>query len=469
MNKSLKIIIGIIFGFLFFLAGCRFLNMMLVEDDMWTKILFHSYYTREKNVDYAFIGSSHVLCDVEPFLLDGLNGGYNFNMSSPQQRMDTSYYLLREMADQNQLKHVYLECYYLCMTDHEIWDRGEGGYRVSDYIGDPNHFASAWLISNAMKPSLNSLAIRMHASDKDHMLENIFPFVRYREKLFDWGYMSGRLSNNMSRGEPEYFLHLDYVEPDGSEWCQEYRDKGDLYSTGRNLDSEKKFPADRDLTRFGLGTQSEKYLRKSIEYCKKKNIPVTVFVSPVMDFQLLSTGDYDNYVRELKAVVDEYEVPCYDFNLIKTEYLDIKHGEYFMDPEHLNTKGSEVYTKVLWDIVNRSEEKNKEVFYNSYEESLANREPEIFGVYYRMTESVNEQNEDGSPVYSMREFTVASNRKDMRYRITAYIESEDGSVEEKLIGEDFDGRAFAIPADQHGTILIVSSYEGRELSLLVNL
>ena len=465
MKNNVKIIIGIIAGMFLFLAGCRFLDMLLVQDDMWEKILFHSYYTRDRSIDNAFIGSSHVLCDIEPFMLDEMSGENNFNMSCPQQRMDTSYYLLREVAGQNRLKHVYIECYYLCMTDHEIWDRASGDYKVTDYIGDPDHFASAWLISDEMKPSLNSLAIRMHASDRDHTLENIFPFVRYREKLFDWEYMSGRLEVSMSREEPEYFLHLDYEEPDGTPWVQEYHDKGDLYSTGCNYDCEKIFPSDRDLTRYGMGKQSKAYLKKSIEYCLSKKIPVTLFVSPVMDFQLLSTGGYDNYVRELRSLADEYGVPCYDFNLARRDVLDIKHGEYYMDPEHLNTAGSKLYTKVLWDVVNRTEEENKGCFYDSYQDYLADGEPEIFGLYYSFEDRSDERNADGSPVYLSKRFTVASNRDDMVYKIK---DKKTDTREEEIIEMTDDGRSFSLPADRHGTLTIEASCEGRDMSLSVN-
>ena len=452
-------------GFLLFLAGCRFLNMLLIQDDMWTKILFRSYYTREKDIDYAFIGSSHVLCDVEPFLLDEINGGNNFNMSSPQQRYDTSYYLLKEMAGQNRLKHVYLECYYLCVTDHEIWDKSLGTYKVSDYIGDPDHFASAWLISDAMKLSPNSLAIRFHASDRDHTLENMIPFVRYREKLFDWDYMAGNLANRMSGEEPVYFLHVDYEEPDGSPWYQEYLEKGDDLSTGQVYDCEKIFPTDRDLTKYGIGAKSEEYLRKCIKFCQSQNIPVTVFVSPVLDFQLLSTGNYDNYVRDLKAIADEYGVDCYDFNLMKRDRLDIKHGEYYMDPEHLNTRGAELYTKVLWDVVSKTPEENQGLFYDSYADYLKDGEPEIFGLYYSLKDLADYMAGDGSPVYLSKEFTVASNRDDMLYSVTYH--TNEAAEEEKNVEVSKEG-TFTLPSDEHGTITISSSYEGRDLSLSVN-
>ena len=475
MKKKIGIITGITIGLFIFIACCRFLDTLLVEEDAWHKILFHSYYTQDKNIDNAFIGSSHVLCDVEPKLLDELNGKNNFNMSSPQQRYDTSYYLLKQMAEDNKLEHVYLECYYLCVTDHEIWDKAQGAYRVSDYIGDPDHFASAWLISYAMKPSINKYAIQFHASDKDHTIENILPFVRYRQKLFDWPFMENNLKQGMSEESPSYTFHIDYEEPDGTPWCQEYHDKGDNYSDGRVYDCEKVFPTDRDLTKYGIGARSEEYLKKCIEYCRSKNIPVTVFVSPVLDFQLLSTGDYDSYVRALRELTASYGVDCYDFNLIKKEYLDIKHGDYYMDPEHLNAEGATMYTKVLWDVLSRPYEQNQDKFHDTYAQKFSSEDPEIYGLYYSLTDPGDSRNEDGSPIYETREYTIASNRDDMEYRITNLGKDEEGNETEELIQDYGSCKTFSMPVSEHGSVRIEGrylgtegSYQGQELELAIN-
>ncbi|MCR5234621.1 MAG: hypothetical protein K6E53_12065 [Lachnospiraceae bacterium] len=459
MSKHIRTIAQLIFVILLFLGGCRILDLMYVPEDEWHRILFHSYYTQNRNIDYAFVGSSHVLCDVEPDALDEINNGNNFNMSSPQQRYDASYYLLRQMGHDNSLKHVYLECYYLCVTDHEIYDEATDSIKVSDYIGDPDHFASSWQISYAMKPSVNAYAIRLLASDRDHTFENLFPFVRYREKLFDWDFISGNSGNFHSGDERGYSFHIDYQEPDGKQWCQEYHEKGDNYSTGRVYDSEKIFPADRDLTKYGIGNRSRYYIQKCIEYCQKNNIPVTLFVSPVLDFQLLSTGNYDNYVNELKQLADSYNVECYDFNLIKKEYLDIKHGDYYMDPEHLNTKGATLYTHALWDVLNDTPENNSKKFHASYFDKIHSEAPEIYGLYYRVSATDD----------SLREYTIASNREDMNYKV--YVINTDEADNTRTMDEEIEvdrkTGTFTLPSDRHGTAGIETVYNGEKLNLEV--
>ena len=104
----------------------------------------------------------------------------------------------------------------------------------------------------------------------------------------------------------------------------DYQKKGFYYSEGgRLLDKEKFFAVDRDLIKYGIGEKSEGYFRKTIEYCQKNGIEVTLFVSPIYDLQLMSTGNYDNYVNELNSLAKEYDIDLYDFNLIKKDYLDM--------------------------------------------------------------------------------------------------------------------------------------------------
>lgn len=48
-----------------------------------------------------------------------------------------------------------------------------------------------------------------------------------------------------------------------------------------------------------IGETSEKYLRKTIEYCLKREIPITLFISHIYELQLISAGNYDNYINQV--------------------------------------------------------------------------------------------------------------------------------------------------------------------------
>ncbi len=97
------------------------------------------------------------------------------------------------------------------------------------------------------------------------------------------------------------------------------------------------------------------YLRKAITYCQQWQIPVTLFVSPTYELQLISTEGYDNYVDQVREIAEEYQVD----------------------------------------------------FYDSYGQKLQNQEPAVYGIYYRASED------------SEKNMWVASNREaEMEYKIT---------------------------------------------------
>lgn len=88
------------------------LNYIYVDVPPWERILWHNFYESEGKIDNLYLGSSHVYYDIDPFLMDELNGQYNFNLSTSGQVMNGTYYLLREADRHNDLSHVYIELYY---------------------------------------------------------------------------------------------------------------------------------------------------------------------------------------------------------------------------------------------------------------------------------------------------------------------------------------------------------------------
>jgi hypothetical protein len=121
----------------------------------------------------------------------------------------------------------------------------------------------------------------------------------------------------------------------------------------------------------------------------------------------------------------------------------------------------------LWDVVSRPYEENKDKFYDSYAEKLSSEEPEIYGVYYSLKDPGDSRNEDGSPMYETREYTVASNR-DMDYRITNLKRDEEGNDTEELIQDYGSGGTFDLPVSEHGSFRIEGLYQGQNHELVIN-
>ncbi len=461
MKKKIKEILSALTFAAVMTAGCQALNYALVSYDPFSRILMHSYYEQE-NIDTVFVGSSHVYCDINPTVFDQVSGRRSFNMASPGQRWDNSYDWLRDAVSRYDIRHVYLECYYWNMTESDAWFKTEKVFKAADFIDDPINNSRPWLLTDEMKPSLAKYRMLAGSAGKSYFMETWLPFVRYRGNIFNYGLIQQNMIEKNSDEYLQYTHHEEHVDADGNPWIIEYRDRGYYYSEGgRFLDSEKLFCKDRDLQKYGIGEKSESYLRKTIAFCQKNNIEVSLFISPVNDLQLISTGDYDGFLEELRAVANDCQVPLYDFNLLKKEVLNIRKSEYFMDVDHLNGIGSELFTPVLWNVLNASENENKNKFYHSYSEKLAADDPELFGLYYTGENPGEAVMADGRPVYTVHRYTVASNRTDMEYRLTKI--TDEGS--EELIRDYSTDTEFALPADEHGTIRISARNKEAELQL----
>jgi hypothetical protein len=467
MKDKLKIILGLIMGIALFALICKGLNYIYVSYDPWYRMVFQSYYDQD-NIDNVFLGSSVVYFGVDPTVLDELNGQDNFNMSTPGQRWDTTYYLLREVISDHKPDNVYLECYCYCLGEYELWDDKTKSFRPFDYIDDPENIARPWLITYEMKPSVNRELIHLSCFETEHLLDTLFPFIRYRANLFDWEAIRKNIDDKTSDGYINTSFNESDMDVDGSTYRIEYEDKGHFYSDGRLYDLEKCVEQTRVFSSYGIGPESEEYLRKSIELCKANGIGVKLFVAPIYDLQLISTVDYDGYLNELKQISEETEVELYDFNLIRDEYLDIKDDRYYLDPVHLNESGANMFTPVLWDVLKSTQEENSCKFHDSYTAKLSDEPPEIYGLFHRDINPVEDANTVGCPVYSTRHYTIASNR-DMEYRISYSFLSENTTDDYQIVVvQDYDkNNEFDIPVGLSGQIGIKGRYGSEEYSIVV--
>lgn len=400
-------------------------DYLYVKEDNWTRILWHNYYKAE-NIDNVFLGSSHVHCDIDPFILDEMNGMENFNMSIPFMRMNGAYYVLREMVGDHDLKNVYLELYYVPST-------GKWGDVTSDVSTQWN-----WYITDYMRPSVNKMQFILSMSRRDKYLDTLFPFVRYREHIFDTPYIAEQVGLKRTDDYKNYKLRY---ENEKGEPTLEYRDKGYHYNLGEMPEYTMAYPQEINFRTEGvMPSHTEAYLRKIIEYCQGKDIGITLIINPIYETQILSTLDYDAYHQQVLAIADEYEVSFYDFNLCKSEYLDIMHRENFADVGHLNSIGAEIFTPFLWEVLSGDPDANRKYFCQSYGEKILLDAPEMYGLYYF--------NDD-----DMREYTIASNREtEMEYKVIAT--TEEG--EERVIQDFSVNKEFELQNDEHGMLTIIS-------------
>lgn len=407
--KWFRKITGIVVRILIFCVIVDGLNYVYVTDSQWERILWHNFYKAEGKIDNLYLGSSHVYYDIDPFLLDKLNGQYNFNMSTPGQLMNGTYYLLREADRYNELSHVYIELYYLRNTGDSDWVTQEPWFN--------------WQNTDYMEWSFNKLSYMLSiTNDIENYIDILIPFSRYREHLGDYEFIKSNIETKMTS---------DYKYSDEYE---KYLDKGFRYTEYVCRAEDRRFRKKQSLGDNPMAQSSEQYLRKAIEYCQEKDIPVTLFISPMYNLQPASVGNYDNYVKQMKNIASEYGLDFYDFNLAKEEYFPIQNLKYFKDVDHLNSKGAAMFTEFFHNVASGSAEQNQKYFYDSYVQKLMREEPEVYGIHYWKEDAQIFMN-------------VVSNRDcGMEYRIT--ITPDENLNQEPYLVQDFcDNKSFIVEAE----------------------
>lgn len=425
---------GIVVTVCIFSGICNVLNYMYFQGDEWGRNMWHHFYQDEGKIDNVYIGSSHVHCDINPMQLDEMNGQYNFNLASNSQLLNGSFYVLKEADRDNQLSHVYIELYYILHSRNEL----DGKEAIAGGSGNN------WCNYDYMKISRNKIAYMLDTTEVEKYVDMLFPFCRYRAELNNWDYIREVMENKNSN---DYLSYQNHYEYDGERGYDEHMRQGYFFSTREVLDEEKIFMQNMVLGENPVSKKSEKYLRQIINYCQERNIPITLFISPIMDLQLISTENYDCYIDQVRKIAEECRVEFYDFNLAKTEYLPIQEGKYFRDIGHLNGAGASMFTSFFYEVVSGDKTTNEKFFYDSYAEKLEMQPPEVYGLYYSDLKMEEESLENA------RTFWIASNREtEMEYRIIMTL-NDSGQY---MIQDFAENKIFTVSLFEHGICTIVA-------------
>ncbi|MBO4899404.1 MAG: hypothetical protein J5509_03875 [Lachnospiraceae bacterium] len=448
IKQIIKILAGIICGIILFVVATLGLNYMFVpKDDSWMdhwyRILANSYYEQD-HIDNLFVGTSHVHNGVDPFILDDINGEVNFNLSSPGLLWSDAYYMLRQVCSDYDPKHVYLDCYYLNEMNNLVWEDESRSYVPMDPMDMDDRVKGSWLMIDNIKPSLNRFMMRVNISRNGRLIEGFLPFTRYRAYMIDWERSEAIMAYKQSG---EYLDEKEFLVITGDGGTETVVYSKGFFSEGvRDFgDVNKVYEVDGKIDSGSYTERSRRYFEKTVEYCVKNGIDVTLINIPIYDLQLISAGDYDAYVSDIRALADKYGIEYYDFNLLKKDQMDLRDEEYYADVSHLNAYGSSVFTPILWDVLSSTADENAEKFYDTYAEKLADQDPKIFGVYYTR-----------DPAAGVKHYTIASNRDDMTYVVARSLSDGDEATDDpvEVVKENGPEKSFDIPVEEHGMLYL---------------
>lgn len=419
MKKTIKILAGCMVGIVVAFLVIRGLSYILIDDsNAYTRLTFHEFYAQQENIDTLYVGSSHCFRAVNPQIMDEKTGKNNFNAGTSCQYLDGSYAIIQEAVKNNKLERVYVEMYY-----------GQIGYEP----GNRGNTTATYIISDYMKFSVNKVKYLLQATDSESYVNSFLPLRREINKIFDYDYIVNTVQNKST----DQYKNYDYITKDN----EFYHGKGFVYSNYGVPENTY-----GDLNGFAqINTMSEydkDNMQKIIDYCKKHDIEVVFFSTPMSDFRLVSLGNYDNYVQEIRAFCEKNDVEYWDFNLCRREYMETDES-YFIDDNHLSGKGAEVFSLLLAELDNGTL-KTEDVFLDTYQEKVSKDKDTIYGtILYQ----------NGSE-YSIE--TVKHDYSGILY-YTVYKENGEESL---MLQENSENTYLQLPEGEHGSLRIITTDEG---------
>lgn len=435
-----KRFLGAVLFFCIFMGIEKVMEFALVEDaNEWSRAMFHDFYTREENIDFLYLGSSHVYCGLNPALLKEKEAGSHFVMATPAQPLNGSYYLLKEAVTYHDISKVYLELYFGQSTGRE------GAFKEADQL--PRN----WRNTNYMKPSFNKLSYMLSMSEPSLYYMTFLPARRYWSDAFEPEKIKETIRRKRTKDYADYYVENvlngvveTYVE-DGFYYSEHKAEGGVLY------DITKPEP----FSENPMTQEAQEYLHKIIKYCEQKGIDLVLYSAPVTDYQTALHENYDHYVNQVAAIAAEYGLPYYDFNLCKEEYLDVTDDGLFRDKGHLNVFGAEKFSDFFvrfFSGLEKGEITYEQCFYSSYKEKLSNGRKRILGLLI----------EKGSEKEETRTYTVTSvdnlGMQGVEYRIYTLLGEKKTMLRDWSDGAEGQA-AVRIPKD-YDTLVIEARPEG---------
>ena len=435
LKGNSKHLIEVMTLILFLVLGENILEYLLINDEgTFERAVIHDFYQTSENIDYLYLGTSHVFCDINPYILDDINGKNNFLLATSAQPLIASYYLLKEADKRNDLKCVYVDLNIsFLMEDNTDWR-------------EPDGLVTSWQVMNQMKCSINKLDWIIHSTRPRYVYLSLFPSTRYKNRILDFNYLAERWYRKSQEDYLNYKDNENYVHKGYS--VSEYIPIADelYYATSRKSVGELRL----------LSEDAKEYLIKIIEYCNINGIELIVYSNPVSDWVLCREGDYDNYIVQIKELLSEYGLEYYDFNLCKKEYLDISDHMYWGDNNHMNAYGMDAYTYFLgnfFEKLDNGEIQCDDYFYDSYQQKLNDIDEEVFGVVVEEVDSEGKADclavagiQDDVDDY--RVFLLSTEDNLQNDKVEFYVYTEDIETSEKLYMQDWnESNIYMIPAD----------------------
>lgn len=307
-------------------AATIFLNYALIPPNT-VRVNLHNL--RNGTVyDTIFIGTSHGQYGIDPGAVDSVTGGSSVSLCMADAYPDDMYYLLRLACETQNPSHPVTSVVYELDPSYWMNEQRSGSTEIFFYREFP------W---SAVKLA--------YYVDKINSLD-------FRSTLAPWSYyrnLYSQITDNIHKKQTEAYKNYDPSILDIP--VGHYGGRGFIYRNhveGEQKGTYNNIPWDE----IQVKEKAVKYLDKIAEYCREKNIRLTVITTPVpqdtIDQFQASYREADSYFTEF---FKERGLEYYNFNYVKPELLDRSMNGYWDYDGHMDGIMAGEFGKVLGGLL----------------------------------------------------------------------------------------------------------------------
>ena len=294
----------------------------------FTKSRYDGFYELPQNsVDMVFLGSSHSYCTFDPENFDEAFGTSSWQMGTPLQTTDTTYYSLLRVLETQSPKVVVIEIY---------WDMLDDDFLIEQ--------------------AKNFFAVLENDELQNAYIKEVFPLgekVKYRIKpiRYQADFFAYKASEIKKSLQEKYGVYDPPEEENAGE--EDYRSKGYVYCD--YVMSESEYDKTNQYKNFDghsweMKPEKAAYLEKIAKLCEEKGIKLIFVTAPIAPVSMDYIKNYDEVHEKLSDLARNLNVPYIDYNE-KNYNEKILTNEYFRDDAHLNDRGVKVIDGMFKDYL----------------------------------------------------------------------------------------------------------------------
>ena len=331
------------FLLLFFLARSAVLYLIEPVDYsiFFNKTLKDKADRGDNHIDMVFVGASRPQRSFDPEVFEKELGlGSVYNASSGLQLIESSYYMLKEVAERYSVNYAVL------------------GVTTGTVFNGNSTLAKVIVLDRLH--GLNKLEYFLHCFDPGEYLNALSLCYRFRNN-FNLDFIKKNLEEKRMLRANHYSERWD--DPDL------YKDNGFVYSYQTGEIESGTFGT---IDVHGVDPDKLNYLEKIVKYCEDKNITLFLVIPPRSMMHLYSFTNYQDIVDFYSDFAASHNVNITNLNYLRGRE-DWLGDDMMFDSGHVNGEGaervSEKYAEVLKALISNEEE--PDLFYQDITELKA--------------------------------------------------------------------------------------------------